>query len=508
MKHVLTLFSTVYLCIEIQAWLFLSKLYSTPLTANTLGDYERFGYASFGVGVSVLFFRVVAKKYSTQKTALALALIPLIYITSVWAVYEAVQRSSSLISDKPKSLASTIQTLSSPSWGNLSLYYFGNPKVDNDDVSRFMTLYPPSEKLIQASYISGIRNIALYAEVYRKAKNKLDRKVINALIKRGLLFQTDLVKNARFQKHLNIVALRQAINESYLWALNPWYNIEYQNAMDVAPVTMEKAKAYYNSHLAEIRFHSPRLKTRYTSDEGLLVEIDLLSWDAALPSFLLDAKRVRERELVADFLGYNQPPAAAPYLSGDDYFRYLVSQKIFRSLGIEEQADFPLIPWGENDQYTQEYAFLFGAEKIAPFFFNDRTTIVNFSDLTKREVRLDYIDKIRAGLNANLRYYWHQYQAESYAALSTDARAWQNPTDYALNKDLLRVGAILPLLLLLSTLMIIVNVALSLTNNKSMAIGVLFAVAFTLCSGHLWPEDILLKFLLPISVKAPQIFVF
>lgn len=508
MKYVIAGIAAVYLGIEIQAWLFLSELYSKPLTAETLGNYERFGYASFGLGMSVFFFRLATKEHSYKKAILALLLTPLIYVASVWSIYEVVQRSSSWISDKPKSMSASVLTLSDPGWRNAFLYYFGDPQIDEESVSILMTRYPPSERLIKASYISAIRSVSHYSDVYLKASEKLDQAVVKALIKRGTLLETDLSESAGLQKHLNATALRQAVNEQWLFNLNPWYSADYYKAMSESPQAIYDAKTYYSSRLGDIYFHTPRLLLKFSSDFGLQLEVDILDWDAKQQNFLVDTGRYKERALIAKFLGFDSAPEADLSLSGDEYFRYLVSKKLFGPLVGDNENSWPLLPWKGSKDFIDSEAFLFGASKIAPFFFKGEQTVVNFEDLMDRGTRITYIDRIRSNLTPGLKDHWVDYQHKTYLALSSNAEAWKNPTNYALNKDIVRVGAILPFMLLLSTVMILINIAIGLSGNKTMMVATASAIVLALAGSHVGIGEVLLKIILPISVSAPQIFVF
>ncbi|APD92460.1 hypothetical protein BM525_21615 (plasmid) [Alteromonas mediterranea] len=504
MKIFVALITALYLGIELQAWLFLTELYTKTLTPKVLGEYERFGYASFGIGVCILFIRIAAKNNSVKKFSLAILLVPLIYVASVWSLYEAVQRSASYIGDKPKALKSSVLTLSQPSWDNAFLYYFGTPQIDEGKVSRLMELYPPSEKLIQSSYIQGIRSIDDFSGVYNKAVGRLDKEVVNALIKRARLFSVDIQSDVREQESLNAIALQQAINERWLANLNPWFLSSYYRNLDLYPDSLMSAKTYYKEQLDNLDFHAPKLAFSYPS---IGIAIDVVNWPVKKQSFTKDIEKVKDRALISKFLGYKQTVEAEPTIQGLNYFRFLVSSKLFEPLVLEDDA-FPMLPWDSGASIYDDSAFLFGAMQIAPFFFKDGEPVVNFSMLSERETQLKYIDRIRVGLPQSLRSHWIEYQKQSFIELSRDSSAWSSPASFALNKDLVRVGGVLPLMLFLSTVMLAINLAFGLSTGWKNAAITVSAIIIAGLGAHLGFTEYLKQMLLLISVKEPQIFVF
>lgn len=504
MKKFVALITALYLGIELQAWLFLSELYTKTLTPKLMGEFERFGYASFGVGVCVFFIRAAAKYNSVRKLSFAMLLVPLIYVASVWSLYEAVQRSATYIENKPKALKASILTLSQPSWENAFLYYFGNPQIDEGNVSKLMELYPPTEKLIQSSYIQGIRSVDNFSGVYKKATDKLDQELVSALIKRARLLSVDIKRDVREQESLNAVALQQAINEQWLANLNPWFASAYYRNLDLYPYSLISAKSYYKEQLKNLDFHAPKLAFSYPL---IGVSIDIVDWPVKKQSFTDEIENVKDRALISKFLGYKQSVNAEQTIQGADYFRHLVSKKIFDPLVLDGEG-FPMLPWNSGRSIYDDSAFLFGAMQIAPFFFKDGEPVVNFARLSERETQLEYIDKIRASLPQSLRNHWLEYQKGSFIELSSDLSAWSSPASFSLNKDLVRVGGVLPLMLFLSTIMIIVNLAIGISTSIKSAVLTVSVIIIAGLGAHLGFTEYLKQILLLISVKEPQIFVF
>lgn len=506
MKNFVALITALYLGVELQAWLFLSELYTKTLTPKVLGEYERFGYASFGIGVCILFIRITAKHNSLKKFSFAILLVPLIYVASVWSLYEAVQRSASYIGDKPKALKSSVLTLSQPSWDNAFLYYFGTPQINEDNISRLMELYPPSENLMQSSYIQGIRSVDDFSGVYKKAVGRLDKEVVNAVIKRARLLSVDIQSDVREQESLNAIALQQAINEQWLANLNPWFLSSYYRKLDLYPDSLMSAKTYYKGQLDNLDFHAPKLAFTF-SYPSIGIAIDVVNWPVKKQSFTKDIEKIKDRALISKFLGYYQTVEAEPTTQGLDYFRFLVSLKLFEPLVLENDA-FPMLPWDSGASIYDDSAFLFGAMQIAPFFFKGGEAVVNFSMLSERETQLKYIDRIRAGLPQSLRSHWIEYQKRSFIELSRDSSAWSSPASFALNKDLVRVGAVLPLMLFLSTVMLAINLASGLSAGRKNAAITVSVIIIAFLGAHLGYTEYLKQLLLLISVKEPQIFVF
>ena len=109
-KNVFATLSVVYLAIEVQAFTFLSKLYRTDVSSALLSDYERFGYASAGIGISLFFAQWAWTRAKNTKSKLGVLLcLPLLYIITVWSSYEIVHKSPDWISEKERPKAKILK---------------------------------------------------------------------------------------------------------------------------------------------------------------------------------------------------------------------------------------------------------------------------------------------------------------------------------------------------------------------------------------------------------------
>jgi hypothetical protein len=506
MKYIFTFLASVYLCIELQSWLFLSQIYTQPLDAETLGDYERFGYASLGLGVSLFYLRQSMRIKNKITMSISFLFIPLVYISAVWGAYELVQRSSDWVVDKPKAMRASISTLANPSLENLTTYYFGNPEIDSDLVDDFMTQYPPSDKLIQSSYIRGLRHVDTFSSVYEKAQSQLDRSAIEGLIKKGALYNSNFnITNSKNQ-HLNVIAAKGAVIERFSSSFfQPALMLNYEVDKAFAD-ELSKARSYYSRNIDTVELHSPKFRLLHSSVSGLSMKIDFVNWDIPAYDFTTIIGRKEAQAMISESFGMDE----YEYKNVDDleYFQYLVSKTTLTPVIGDGNIDFPLISWDSKSSLSNDSSYLFAVQRLAPFFFKNDKPIINLDGIRDDERRNKYISNMRAGLSDGLRTHWLQYQQHTYLKMSEDESSWGNPVNKALNKDMLRIGAILPVMFLLSTIMLIFNVVASAAENKFRAVLLLVSGTAFIIFDSSATSHFMLSALLAISVKAPQIFVF
>jgi hypothetical protein len=507
MKYFITFLAAIYFGIELQSWLFLSDLYTKPLNAEILGKYERFGYASVGLGVSLLYLRQSVKLTNRITMVVAFAFVPLVYIASVWGVYEVIQKSANWVDDKPKAMKASLLTLAEPSLANLTAYYFGDPETSIDTVNSFMRAYPASDKLIQSSYIKGLRRVNAFSDVYEKGREQLDKKAVRGLISKGMIYTLDINSTRTANQHLNVLAAKNALIEKYGFWVSPLLISQYEEFSSGARDDIAQAKSYYSKHFDSISFHSPKIRASHSSISGFYVKIDYLNWNIPAYDFTDIVGKQKSQAMIADSFGVEN----TTYQNVDDltYFQQMVSKATLQPiLGNEQLGDFPLIPWDGKSDFSNEDAYLYAVKRIAPFFFSGNSPIINLRGIRDEERRGRYISNMRAGLSSGLKSHWLTYQKETYLLLSEEQSAWDNPANKALNKDMIRVGAILPVMFLLSTVMLIANVVISTIDNKINGIAIIAAGAIVVTFQSTALTDAMFAILLPISVKAPQIFVF
>ena len=140
-KKIFSILALLYLIIEVQAFLFLSEIYTDSVSPESLSMYERFGYASSGIGLTLfVLFQLFKAANKPVKIVTTLA-IPLIYVTLVWGVYEAVNQSPNIIPDNKRADAAyaALKTLDKPSWKNATEFFAPGDKSDLNELSKRVT---------------------------------------------------------------------------------------------------------------------------------------------------------------------------------------------------------------------------------------------------------------------------------------------------------------------------------------------------------------------------------
>lgn len=108
LKHLLIALTAIYMGVETQSLFMIWDITNRAPSAELMDRYERFGYAASGLGITLLAARLFLK-IKTHPIAV-LFITPIIYMASVWSVYEAVSRAPDFIPEesKPKALTTSL----------------------------------------------------------------------------------------------------------------------------------------------------------------------------------------------------------------------------------------------------------------------------------------------------------------------------------------------------------------------------------------------------------------
>ncbi len=486
--HVLPTLSVIYLFIETQALLLLSKIYTDVVPVSSLSEYERFGYASAGLGVCLLFIKYIAsKKDLSHKLLCSLFLAPFVYMISVWAVYETVQRSPFWINDelKPRAMRATVNTLSSPSFNNALSFFLDRSSTSDEIEQRTATMlqnYPSSDRVIQGTYIEGMKSVDLFARYYQSHAEALDTKLWNKVWKDGKRLKYYTERDRYTRDNINVL----------------WGNAARAEQSSISPLSIERLATLYtmkiefpaiyqHSKLENIQGNSLFL----TKKETLSLSSETVSWDVW-------------REIGEDFSIWPTYHHDKAFL---EQFRAAYSQGV---LGKYAYIPNAIMPWyHEEKNPLSSDVYRRALFQISPFLFNKQgEPLISISRLYNDDKRSRYITRIARGLPEELKDNWIVYQKRTISSLSHSTDAWLKPTDKSLHIDLLRVGVITPILLLLSLILILTNLVLLFKEN--IIVGVVGATASAAALLSIAPPltKALIELLLMISVKEANIFLF
>lgn len=485
-RTVLIFFSFIYLIIEMQAITFLSQIYTSTPTAEMLSQYERFGYASTGIGLTLFaatwFF---SKKRSPLQAVLAALAVPAIYLIAIWAVYEVVHQSPSWIpaSAKPRAMQASIQTMSTPQWSNLWAFYSEGPSAPSHlqtNIKRVIQHHPTPDRAVQSAYIQSFRALTAFDEHYQKSAEMLDESLW-PLLWRG----ANRVAQVEPSWRMSTSDVEQRIHRLQRWvsrnSLSPhrWINNE------IALWSLQKEDAALQSILFSDRSQGAR--RAITAVHYIEQSREVSAWNA---------------------LGQDIPdwPAYEPH--GADIrsqFRRAISQS---TLSLYAHLPSVEIEYGtQGQEYRSQVAYTLASQQIAPFLFDDKgTALITLRSIYDLETRAKYINTLKTGLPPILRANWGRYQQEAIFDLSTRHDAWMEGTTPQLHEGMLRAGVITPILLVLSAVMIFINLVS--IFRKNLVLATLALPAMTVIALQWWSNGstMLLKALLVISVRESQIF--
>lgn len=479
-KVTLLMLSFLYLLIEIQAWVFISKLYREETTSTSLSQYELFGYASAGLGITLLGIKYIANQKIKNKNILLSVLItaPLLYLSSVWAIYETVNLSDELIpeSKKGRALNASLLTLSSPSWSNLSSFYIGTPKSETDSlINSFQSLHPTSDRLIQYTYIVGINTLRSYSMQYKDAAEMIDKDFWPilwkksrslAMVKYGGEIKLQSLEN-EFSNLQNFTGVSRYTPSNWLSLGTTYYLLSKEEASPLKSFEFFKKDSF---------------KTLYEYKQN---KTDVLAWALIGESF--EHWPNFENEV------------------NDEVFRHALSQAVFgEHINLPNEA----IPWYTNEEdILRSDVFLKSAAQITPFFFDsDGKPMISASEIINHKTKQKYIKKLQNNLPTELREYWFAFQSNLFKELIKDQDKWKETASAALAEPILRVGTVTPFMLILSSLLIIINVADIWKRAPLIAISAI-AMGCLLYNNQI-PEvsQFMLEGLNKISVQEPAIY--
>lgn len=482
MKKLLPLIGVVYLGIEFQAFIFLMEIMTTPLSIAQLERYERYGYASAGLGISLLSVRFIwnSKHFegSLKRWVSTILAAPLVYMLSVWIVYELIHQVPSLTPDtsKPQAFSAGVAHLANPSFRNsLGFYYGPELELEYEQIESFLSRYPTSDKQVQHIYLVGLRGLRDWDRVYKIAYDKMDKSLIDHLVHSAEYSVWDLKRDVaiphgtawRYWKQMYLVESKTP----FLWGKFALRNVYLIRQGQEWPL-----KWLNNESFLDQPAHPER------------EEYKLAAW------------------AVMRKASNSLPERPADLTDLTESVRIAHTESLFSKAGIELDL---LIPWHQdNVSHDQTESFKKTAMYLTPFLFSQEgEPLLNIDRLHDRDIMLTYTETLRRSLPEKIREIWDQYHENLIIDLAYFPERWKNPVELELNKDVVRIGLVLPWLLGLSFVLLLLN-GLSLVKSygvKSIA-PILTVLVVTLIIHKSKIDWIWL--ITSISIKETQIFLY
>jgi hypothetical protein len=483
--------SIAYLLLEVTAFRFLSSIFTRDVGNELLSQYERFGYASAGIGAALLFY-TVALNYSNKIPArVAGALfVPLIYMMSVWSLYEFVHKSPNYVPEdvRVEAARAGLMTLSKPDVNNVLLFYFSNTNKAKyiEAIPHIIENRAHEDEFIQAVYIQGIRNISAFKDYYESHANMLDKPFISE-VWRNVSYHSYLKNKENFSE----TGMSRLIHEQYQWKSRQMRSPVQLPALALSSYLIKK-EPLIKEHVDNLLTVKPGLATTKTADAGMTIA------------------RYKHEEAAWDLMR-KEVPQLGHYISGSereilDRLRYSYSQNVLSPFAYLPNAS---IPWANNVSPLRSETYNAALQQIAPFFMDKNgIPVLTIARIYDKDTYFGYINNLQLGLNPKLREQWSSYLSLSYQKLATDRNEWLVPTQFELHKDLLRIGAVVPIMLSLSALLILMNLLNLLRQGviSGVVAAAIVISAFTIQNEIF--DEFLLDALLSISVKESQIYLY
>lgn len=472
----------LYLIIEAQALVALLSVYVSPMTAEKLTKLEQLGYVTASIGIALLFLK--SFNAYTKNKKLTTFLIPLAFVISFEMIHGVVERLPYAINDKPGALSSGVETLMSPSIKNVGDFWFSlgdSNYISMQKARAFNNKFPVNDRVVQDIYIDAIKNINTFNLVYKRETKDLTHDYI-----RKMRVQTS---QAIYAKEGKPVSYNSAINtiayERYIFKASPfhWLRLEAseRGLNKFNPVLSDLVNMAYSRYPKEYIFLEPKKAPLTQVDKYHVMEIILQqkTWD-------------KWRELM---------PYLGPYPIGNMSFEEKFSHAITNHYITPITGDIEPIPLNRSGQSAY---FNKQAERLAPFFFEQGAPLISLNRIYDKDTREKYIMNIDHGLHAELRSSFDDYRTDAITLLSKSKANWSRPIDKELNIDLVRVGAIMPIMLLLSLFMLFLNIfrGVDIKDKATMFAASAIGVAIALSPAAEAIIDILIK----LSYRTPQVF--
>lgn len=482
----------VYLFLEVLALRLLSSVFSEGVPFELMSSYERFGYATVGLGAIIIIWRLAyVAKIKTKGLALLFLMTPLFYICTVWISYEVIYQSPSFIAEekRPKALRAALNTLSTPSWSNM--FYFhaqsDGQTISSEKIDTVIDMSPYSDRVIRSVYISGLRNINQMSKQYKRVVTLLDRDYINRMWHNSGLSYKGKMKHGH----------NEYITELSSW--HEWYHRtsypEWLNQGVVLKLSRlnQEERIRYEIYRPYIEGHKPI--QNYGSD-------DLFVLSSRVKNEVTNVfvwQDIRQKiPLMGNYIFDSKMPIT-------ERARLSISKNFFEPVSNIPGA---LIPWsGKWKDPTQNANYQTALKQMTPFFLNeDGEFIITVKNVYNDDTLKSYVNTLRTQLPKVFKKQWNSYLKLSYTEMSHSQERWNRPVEYELHKDMLRIGAVLPFMLLVSATLIAVNITLITKENKKYGV---FALIIALVA-WLHPFDginhIVVDSLNNISVKESQVF--
>jgi hypothetical protein len=509
LNHLFIALTAIYMGIETQSLFMIWEITNHAPSAELMDKYERFGYAASGLGITLLAARLFLKLKTRPIVVLFMA--PIIYIFSVWTVYEAVSRAPEFIpkKNKPEALSSSLAIMTRPKVTSMFSFYTGQYLDKEGLASSFNELHPMPKKAIQSTYLNGITSVNLITQLFNANWKRLDESLYkNAVEKSDFILGIEGHKANKIDSAISELRYWDEFFENakplkYVFLSNPEYIrslMERHSSHELQPKTL--VAITYDM----LPFGNPPV------DEHSMIK----RWDTSKYRLSLNegAVKLANQEYwntLREKLTFLE--GEAPALRGWDVDWDLAIREQFTKHVLSKHvggADVPVLKWyNKRANYEDNETFLAIINHATPFFFDEKDIpLIDFKDIVEKERSAKMRNSLRMGLNSSLHEHYNTYRVNTLSSLMGSVDKWGNFTNNATFSPLLRIGVILPVLFLISVFLLISN-AVSLSKSSYVALFAgLASSATVVLIQNTEASAVITEIMLSISVQKSAITLF
>ena len=455
--------SLVYLFIETMALLMVITILSSPPDAMAMGQFERFGYASAALGLTLLIIKQLKKKYSADLGAMLLVAV-MSYPVSLWVIYELVESSPSWIpqSIKPWSLQRAYITLSGLA-------------TDADVDAHWSSVvkkYPVPDEAIRQINLDGIRALSSF---YQSTSNWAHE-----------------FKQDKYQRPAELSVLNNVMRYSD-------FLHSYENAL----------VASLSGVLAPLTSRTiPQLSLLYHVDPELVGLIPGNSHRIIMNEHVMHlAERRFLREIGGQFpdLRFDLDDSSQ---SWDFVLREAITMHVIKQTGVDYQGGSLAFPWYKNNsQFLGSAELKAFSYYITPFFFDEEKRMLLDVPVLMDEKDVKQIEQnLSGGLADSVRDQFNRFYHRIGLSLANSPEDWVLPISKPLFSGWVRIGVILPMMGLLSLVLLIVNGVATMKSGLYQCIGAVLSIAMASALFYSPYAIYVIKAMLLVSVPEPILF--
>ena len=439
-----------YLFFETLALLMVVQILFSAPNHSLLSDFERFGYATAAFGLSLGLSVLLKRKYNLKGSRQLITILCL-YPCFLYGVHSAVNNSPKFLpeSSKPAALRRGIKVLASPHL----------KKADTATQIQSVTArYPVLDEQIRQLYLNTFRALSVLVQQRNNWSQPFvenNFRLYMAAMPRSRIGYYDS-ENRVFSSTLSSL-MSGAIfpltsrTSAQLGAMSQYDPYVFDSIFSRIFTAVLEKLGYIPFSITSVRDAKKAVSDRedfYTTNRALLIMDEKLTDLELLPHKLGDSWQDTVRKsLTAHVL------KKAGFAVRDNLGEFAFPWR---------EAGRPYLPKGELNRLILW---------TAPFFLTDNGRMLfsatTFMDPAQTAL---YESELRAGLPMKIRSTFMHYYHKKASALSVDEALWRSPLAMPLFSSYLKIGAILPWLLLLSLLLLISNFIRVARLNKASAL--------------------------------------